>query len=50
MEDVKELTVKEGKNGIKFRKIKALEYQIKSFFRSLKHKANDEKGGNKDER
>ena len=50
IEEVKELTVKEGENGIKFEKIKALEYRIKRFFRSLKPKTNDEKGVNKDER
>lgn len=50
IEDVKELTVREGEKGIKFGKIKALEYRIKRFFRDLKHRTNDEKGVDKDEK
>ena len=50
IEDVKELTVREGEKGIKFGKIKALEYKIKRFFRDLKHRTNDEKGVDKDEK
>jgi len=50
VEDVKELTIKEGKDGIKLTKIKALQYRIKRFFRNLKNKANDEKEVNRDEK